>query len=546
MKSRDFNIYTRPYLVVVSLFLITPLLAAPAAQGNKDDDEDVITVVITVKKNIKKLKRDLKRIKKENKAAAREISGPTVTFTQSAPRVAATVRQAKETEAMLEATIQKAETLIRRVERSPQDPQRNDWILEARHAIGTARMGRVALGTTSKSLQRLGRMAETSRRLPSVLTREEQQDLSIAAFGDEEGGGVFLNRTATMPFKRQEISKAEYNLNTKRFVLHRHGKKILLPVMDSNMVAAATKCLYYGGERDQVAVSMMIDPIDKKRMRASFPGHSRVLFGCKHLWNTELGRILIDADDILTMIWQGRNRRGENLTQKYRYTSLIQMTLDHPATIALINNQDFDDMETGIRIWIRPAQIEGQLSPQGAEVWFKDVSFEMLSETVRLSSPKFFTGSLIPNPGADAFVEYFNTEFHRFENIPSREKGDGTVIRPLQEIKAAAIVVGVLRWIKGMQGQQPIPMDIAWVADYRIATDRTRHSLPDIKLGDVEAEIIPPIVIFSEHGPSRMINADGKMSKVYYDARGEFLKVLPVKKTSDGKIIESNGYSILR
>jgi hypothetical protein len=442
--------------------------------------------------------------------------------------------------------IKEAQKIVREVRQEKNESRQKQLMERLTYVINAGRLQAKSIHFNLSALKDLEKRAEIAG-AATVAGGERSSFLVNRAFGDEMGGGVFVNEAAKIPVNRSIISKVEYDLNTGRFILFSENKKLVTPPLDPEMVAVVINCLYYGqGERKEIAMSFNIDPVNMGRVVTGMFGYEKVLFGCDYLQDTEIGRILIDSDDLIGSIWMGKNRAADLLTRKYNYHSLIQLTLDHPVTVQLIKNTPPAERMIDMRVWIRPKEVRLYRSLED-RLEFDDVSFEMFSETVRLDSPNFFKGMRFSNPGADVFTAFFNSNFKKFVDIPLRidEKTSRPVI-PLHELKKVAHIVGVVKWIQGDGQENPILMDTGWVKGFRVRKVQTYRHLPLISLRDVKKETKGPITIYNEHGPSRIIDEQGRMSKVKYDQHGKFKEIVQVKEDKEGRIIEIPGSTIKR
>ncbi len=415
--------------------------------------------------------------------------------------------------------ITQAEALISQAKQTTGE-ERTRLLRQAEQVAYTSRAlapVQINLGDAFKTLQRLSIDTNAARSNTDAVALKSAMD---SAWPQDKAGGVFINQTAQISgLNRESIARAEFRLSEGRFVLHeKNGKAWLLPVMSPDMVTVVIKCLYFEAPpRREISVSLGIDPVNMGRKASSGTGYEKVLFGCEALHDTEVGRILIDADDANVSVWQGMNREGGFLTDQIGYNSLLQMTLDHPVNDQ-ITKVEFIKRKIDMRVWIRPEKIV--LSKSGENgLAFGPVPFRMFSETIEMTSPKSFTGVHVPNPGADAFTAFFSNNFSRFANFTlRRDEGSGSV-RPLLEVQEVARIVSVVRWIKGEGlGKPQIPMDTSWVGGYRVknvATDRELSAAPLFKI--LTKKIIGPIVIYNEYGPSRIIDKQGHTTRVTYE-----------------------------
>jgi hypothetical protein len=193
--------------------------------------------------------------------------------------------------------------------------------------------------------------AAISTEAASRTNAAEARELSDRAWGTtQKFGGVFINETAVIPGLQGEIGRAEYDPDASRFVLYGTGRRWFVPA-DKDLAAVVLRCLYDGGERNQIATSFNIDPVTMRfpehyvigrgvrnglaagAFNASPAGyHMKVMLGCEFAEHTRVGRIRINSDDLVDSLAKGINHKGELLTKKLGYVSQLQLTLDHPVT----------------------------------------------------------------------------------------------------------------------------------------------------------------------------------------------------------------------
>lgn len=416
--------------------------------------------------------------------------------------------------------IKDAEVLISQA-RQAQGPERRKLIKQAEQIVNQGKSMvhvQINMGDSFKSLMQISDDTKAAQKNTDPVAMKSAMD---SAWPQDKAGGVFINRTVEISgLDRSSVSRAEYRLNEKRFALYENsGKTWLLPPMDPDMVAVVIKCLYHQpSSRREIAVSLGIDPVNMGRYSAVQPDYDKVLFGCEALHDTEVGRILIDADDMNNNLWQGMNHDGEILTEKFGYHSLLQMTLDHPANNEIIN-VDFMKRKIDVRVWIRPETIVLYKAGEN-DLQFRPVSFRMFSETIIMDSPKSFTGTHMPNPGADVFTAFFSNNFSKFVSYPLRtEEHTGRIIRPLLEVQEVARIVSVVRWVKGEGlGKPAIQMETSWASGYGVKKVPTDRQLYHTSLTPIlKTEIRGPIVIYNEYGPSRIIDNSGHIKRVKYE-----------------------------
>lgn len=442
-------------------------------------------------------------------------------------------RQKAELSEMLDATITQALTLISRAQSLPPAEKAET----ARQASNAVANGRLLVGAIERDLRvnlsdLEGRLAIVNQALKQG-SAEGMQATWARAFGDEDGGGVFLTETARVPLDRLRVRQAEYDVRGQRFILYEGDRRWLAPRMDPDIVAVVSRCLYSAAREQAVAVSFGIDPVNNGRKADPTRDHEVVLFGCPYLEDTRLGEILIDADDLLGSLWYGKNRyrHGEHLTRTLGYHSLLQLTLDHPVNNDIVKNVPFLKREIDMRVWIRADPIAFRRArPESAHRLEPDqVSLKMFSETIRLASPHVFRGEVVGNPGADVFTGYFNKNFGRFVDTPLRGHPTRETVRPFRDLMEAAYVTGLVKWIKGNGGERQIPMDVSWTRTYTVAPVKTPLGVPIPPLKDVPKEIRGPIVVYNQFGPSRLIDADGRTLLVKYDQGGRMTEMVRVE-----------------
>lgn len=365
-------------------------------------------------------------------------------------------------------------------------------------------------------------------------------------FGKDMGGGVFINETAKIPLNRNNISKAEYDLESGRFILYQGSKKIFLPPMDADMTATIIKCLYYGEKgRQDISESFNIDPVTLARVQGKtyigpYDNRYAVLFGSKNLWDTKVGKILIDSDHLLVCIMYGKNLLGREIMNGYGFPSLYHLMLDHPVMIEAFKGTKKTRRTYDTRVWITPNEISLKLSGNNLE--FEDVSFRLFTETIRFTSEQYFKGDLIPNPGADVFRHYFNNHFNKFSGlIWKTDEKTGNPVKPFEELKEVAKIVGIVRWIKGIDNKSAIPMNTSWVKTFPIKNFLTPSSVDDFSmtLDGMENRIQPPIKIYNQYGISRAIDEAGRVDKYEYYESGQLKRKTRLENNRETVIWEA-------
>lgn len=524
---------THQLQVLTVVFFTVLAVGHTSAQGEEIDQNGDVVVSVTIKKvkhDIDNLRVKLKEAKKKANEAAQSLQSANE---ESRPRLAQTFKTADNNQTLLRETIAQTEQLVALAEAPGHEAERQQLLQRAEALTSVAHLTINSMQLHTDFLDELKQAAETSQAAASKPMDAASTGVDVFS-GRRKGGGVFLDRVAEMPIAANTINRAEYDLGLGRFVLYQSGRRLLLPQTDPDLTATVVSCLYEPEPRNKVAVSMGIDPVSRGLLRSSALYHDEVLFGCERLWNTEAGRILIDSDDLLNSIWMGKNRLGEVLTRIYHYHSLAQIMLDHPMMPEMAHEGSLViNKKINMRVWIRPERITTRLI--GNELVFDDVTFHMYTETLTKSNPRIFKGDAYPNPGADVFAAFFNQNFSRFAHMTVRDDDHtGRKIRPFEELSEVAKIAGVASWIK----DSGIRMDASWATGYPVAGTLTRSNLPIITVHDVEKEITPPIVIYNQYGPSRIIDENGRMFMYKYDDTGRFVKMIRITKTDDGHIIE--------
>lgn len=509
--------------------------------GGSDDPDDPAVYRVTIKK-IKTAVDDLavKLDEAKQKEAAAEQSLKTAD-PESRPRIEESFKAAANQRQELHAAIENTRKLVVLAQTPGHEAERRELLHEAEMQVGVGQMTAHSLEFHSDFLDDLKRRAEMSEEAAANPGKEAASTGAYGAFNrpnvfntQEKGGGVFLDEPAAVPVDPAAVQWAEYDLSQGRFVLHLAGRSILLPATDPAATATITGCLYDPPPHNIAATSMNIDPATMGRLTTGID--DEVLFGCERLWNTEAGRILIDSDDLLSHIWMGKNRNGDLLTREFHYHSLAQTILDHPMMAALSSDAPRDKSEMDMRVWIRPEKVT--LHTVGDELEFDPVSFHLFTETVHLANPKVFKGAAFPNPGADVFAQFFDENFSLFAPMTLRtDEHTGREIKPFEELPDLARIAAIVLWIRNSN----IHMDASWAAQYPVPYALTRHILTRIRMHDVEKEIDPPIVIYNQFGPSRIIDSEGRIFLYKYDQDGHFVKMVRARKDEDGRIVEMPG-----
>jgi hypothetical protein len=383
------------------------------------------------------------------------------------------------------------------------------------------------------------------KRIPDDKLVPAARDAWEDQLGKDMGGGVFINVTARMPVDRNKVRRAEYDPGAGRFILDDRNGKILLPPMDADMTATVIKCLYDGEEgRREISESFNIDPNTLERYRGkrsvgSYESPNTVLLGCKYLWDTRAGQLLINADDLLCRITAGKNREGRDLTKDYGWASLFQMTLDHPFTKSVVTPPGSGRPNYDARFWIAPNEI--RLRRSGDELKFEDISFRFFTETIRFDSRQYFRGAPVPNPGADSFSVYFNRNFERFSGLILKGEMMGRPVRPLEELKELARIVSAVRWIRGVDGGNQIPMDISWArgrATKRYVTPFEIEAFSREGFDNMVRDMRLPVTIYNEYGISRILYASDKRDLYEYDRTGQLRKITRVESNRETVILD--------
>ena len=522
-----------PLQVLAVVFFTAVAVGNISAQGEETDQDGDIVVTVTIKKvkqDIDNLREKLNESKKKAEEAAQSLQSADE---ESRPRLDQTFKAADNDRKLLSETIAQTERLVALAEAPGHEAERRELLQKAVTLTSVIHLTSRSMQLHTDFLNELKQAAETSQGAASSPSERAAKYRADVFSASRKGGGVFLDRVAEMPIASNTVIRAEYDLGLGRFVLHQSGRRLFLQQTDPDLTATVVSCLYYPEPRNKVAVSMNIDPVSMGIVRTSVYDHDEVLFGCERLWNTEAGRILIDADDLLARIWMGKNRLGEDLTRKYHYHSLAQMMLDHPMMPDMAHDVPLVNRKINMRVWIRPERIFTRLI--GNDLVFDDVAFHLYTETLTKSDPRMFQGAAYPNPGADVFAAFFNQNFSRFAHMAVRDDDrTGRKFRPFEELPEVARIAGVVSWIKN----SGIPMDASWAAGYPVAETLTRPNLPIIPVHDVEKEITPPIVIYNQYGPSRVIDKKGRMFMYTYDDTGRFVKLVRITKDDKGHIIE--------
>ncbi|MGO9317895.1 MAG: hypothetical protein ACLPXT_11690 [Terracidiphilus sp.] len=517
----------------VALFAVMGFAQPPQDGQETDPNGDiVVTSTVKLKQSAENLEQKLEKTKQEEAAAVQSLKNADE---ESRPRLEQTITAAQNYEKLLTPAIKQVRQIAKDIDTGNKTPkEKQELLLQANLIVTTAYMTHASLQLHTEFLDELKARAEIGTHIPV-------NDIKIAPIysgaakvfsEDEMGGGVFLDEPARLPIDAHSVTGAEYDPALGRFVLHQNGTSLFLPRTDPSHTATVIHCLYNPEPRNKIAVSEDIDPINKGDLTNTAPfGSDQVMFGCQNLWNSDAGRILIDSDDLLAHIWMGKNRRGDDLTRIYKFHSAAQLTLDLAPP-----GKEQDGKPVWTRYWIRPKSISAHLV--GNELVFTPIPFELFTSTIQLPSPRAFRGVAYSNPGADVFSAFFNLNFERFAHLVLREDEEtGREIKPFEELRDLAMIAGIVSWIR----DSGIPMNTAWASDYPVARALTRHNLPRLYPHIVESEIVPPIVIYNQYGPSRIIDKSGRMVRYDYDSAGNFMKLVRVVRQSDGSLVELPG-----
>ncbi len=332
--------------------------------------------------------------------------------------------------------------------------------------------------------------------------------------------------------------------------------------MDPDLAAVVIRCVFDTGSRNQIAMSFNVDPVTFELPENYIVGrgvrgvlgsgsaiYRKTLLGCPFLEHNRAGRILIDADDALGALWNGINRKGELLTRKLGYASLIQLTLDHPVTQEILADQPVEVGSHDMRVWIQPKEIRlkesqslfGRLfGGSSMDLEFEPTELQMFSETVRLSTTKAFRGSAVPNPGANLFTAFFNANFDKFRDFALYDDSAGRTIYPLQDAVELARTVAVVNWMKARRYE--LQIDAMALEGRVVQRTSTPAWIPAPDLVPVLADIRGPITVYNQYGPSRLIDADSSEVDVIYDADGRMTKMVRVTRVGN-RITEVAGTS---
>lgn len=530
--------------IAVKLALIAALVAGLAAsrssaQSPATDQSGDIVVTVTVKKvkqGLDELQKKLDQARQEEKAAEKSLQNADA---ESRPRLQQTFKAAQNYEQLLLPTIARIHDIVAQVEAPGQNADKARELLhEANSLSSVAFLTADSRHIHTEFLDDLKARVEIGNRIPvNGAAIEPIGGGAASVFSEGEmGGGVFLDEPASLPANPHAVAYAEYDLNLNRFALHLNGgERILFPPTDPSRTATVTRCLFNPPPRNRVCVSEGIDPVKKGDLSSTAPlFHDQVLFGCQDLWDSDAGRILIDSDDLLShLAFQGKNREGDNLMQRFDYHSLTQITLDHPINQPIAPDAPADDKLLAMRIWIRPSSISAR--QVGSELIFDDIPFQVFTSTVKLPGPRDFHGTAYPNPGADIFSAIFDRNFESFAHmVLRRDEETGEEIHPFEDLRQLALIVGIVSWIK----DSSISMDTSWAAQYPVARAITRRNLPQASRNTVESEIVPPIVIYNQFGPSRIIDKNGDVFRYEYDSGGRFIRMVRITKDRYGHTVE--------
>ncbi len=505
--------------VLLLLFLFSGQ-GMPAQQPADETRGDTYTVM---KKKIKEFEKERddadKQLEKQYKTVKDDFTSQGVA---SVPKAEKARLRSKEDIKNLDAFIQAAKMLEKQIDESKNPADRDAKMRELGAVLTAARHIMTPIRFNSGVLEDLQRRADIA------VGQGNYRGMRVAfseAGREEDGGGIYLNETALVPLNRKDVSGARYDTNTERFILQVKGRQVFTPPMDPELTAVAIRCLksLEPGQR-QLAMSLDIDPVNMRRIEPAIYGHQSVVFNSKYLEDTQLGLTMLNSDMLLESIWMGKNREGVDLAKTYNYHSLSQTMLDHPAVIDILQRNP--NPKFGFRWWIKPTGIEMYLSSRDT-LSFRDVSFQMFTETIRFQepNPKWFKGEFVPNPGADVFCKYFNENFRKFEGFPMPDVNTGRSIQPFKQLKEAAKITGFLRWLMGAHGEAPIQMDTTWAERYPVKKIDTPGDVLPILLHDVEKEIRVPIQIYNEYGLSRMIDEKGRTTRFIYDRNGRLTGV---------------------
>lgn len=483
---------------------------------------------MTMDEFIKKVKSDCKALQEERisleKQRSENTRGLAQTNDTTIPDYAKTESQAavdqqEEMVRSLSTVIRQAQTMINEIDTTSDPAEKRSKAKMAAVLLATGKFLILPSLNIRANLKSLEYVASESMRAV-VINGIENKSATADVFSNKMGGGIFIDKTAQIPaIDRSNVTRAYYDLGRKCFIIDEGGRNWVLPRMDTDIVAVVINCLYNPSESNrEIAVSLGIDPVNAGRITTSLPGYVKVLFGCSRLTDTNVGRILIDADDLIESLWYGLSRNGVVLTHKLGYPSLLQMTLDHPVNESIALNTPVSKRDMNMRVWINPQPIR-LTSSTGRQLQFESVSFRMFSETVRVDSKNTFSGEVVQNPGADSFTQYFSSHIDKFVDTPlRREPASGVVIKPLRELQELARIVAVIRWIKGDGlDVNEIPMDITWAAKYPIRYVPTDRHIPVLEWHDVYKSTKGPMVIYNEYGASRIIDEEGNIVQIIYE-----------------------------
>lgn len=331
----------------------------------------------------------------------------------------------------------------------------------------------------------------------------------------QKPGGILLNQSDQALAKLTQVHGAVWDDKNKQLIIvgkTNQKSNSNQAKLNLNDLLVAINVLYSGKE-----IGVSIDP------RKPSNGEERsdkmnVRYIPKETNNTNLGRILFEADRQLKVLNLGKNNDPNNPID---LTKLAQKIKDYRSELDLIpSEQVIDKPSVWSRFWFQPEPLSLSTTER-AFVYDETNKLKIKTQYFEPGPPpKSIEGN---DPTAQKFVDQINNNYDKYAQE----------ITVFDELRQVAQLVGLTKWLR----KEAIPVDRAWLDEQKLQPIKTSDTTPAItawkRTEKPSSDSIPTWLVIGAYGgvnlaPEPIVKEDPQI--------GQFRENVLKSRPAEGKV----------